>query len=374
MIDLTKIIEGIEDLAYNLLIWILLIPKTLAKIVFHPAWAPGYVSEKLKEDAGGKFDDYLSPVLLILLCSLIPFIYSYVTLVPDVVLAGPTQTETNKDVTFTATVNFISKTNQANYEWGEWVGDNYTSYGSWDSDQMTDYFTYNWDTPGWKTIDVTATNNQGEYYENQYDVYVIDPSLPASQQASTSNAAPAAGRETKNWQSALEGMPGFLAALGFLSIPLLFTLAIEAFRGNPLTGTSLMRTFYVQCYYLSPFALACWALILGQKYFITPSEIPLTILAAVVVLILLLQLIRNEVLLIAAERRLRRGRALWIVLGCLTVIIVLAVTIIVLIGNAEAFRQFLEWFYVVFVVVLFLTGTWRSFFRKRPQEDAGKTK
>src|SRR5271169_3779062 len=103
MIDLTKIIEGIEDLAYNLLIWILLIPKTLAKIVFHPAWAPGYVSEKLKEDAGGKFDDYLSPVLLILLCSLIPFVYSYITPVPDAVLTGPTQTEINKEVTFTAT-------------------------------------------------------------------------------------------------------------------------------------------------------------------------------------------------------------------------------------------------------------------------------
>jgi len=374
MIDLTKIIEGIEDLAYNLLLWILLIPKTLAKIVFHPAWAPGYVSEKLKQDARGRFDDYLSPVLLILLCSLIPFVYSYVTPVPDVVLTGPTQTEINKDVTFTATVNFISKTNQANYEWGEWAGDNYTSYGSWDSDQTTDYFTYNWNTPGWKTIDVTATNDQGEYYENQYDVYVIDPSLPAPQQGASSAAVPAASREAKNWQSALEGTPGFLAALGFLSIPLLFTLAIEAFRGNPLTGTSLMRSFYVQCYYLSPFALASWALILGQRYFITPNEIPLTVLAAVVVLVLLFQLVRNEALLIAAERRVRRGLAFGIVIACLLGIIGVGLAIVALIGNAEAFRHFLEWFYVVFVVVLFLTGTWRGLFRRRPGGDLPKTK
>ncbi len=373
MIDLTQVIESIEGLAYDILMWVLLIPKTLAKIIFHPAWVPGYVSEKFKDGVKGKFDDYLSPILLILLCSLIPFVYSYVTPQPNVTLSGPAQAQINQDATFTATANFISKADQYNYEWGEWIDNKYTSYGNWDSNQSTDYFAYNWNTPGWKTIDVTATDHQGEYYENQYDVYVVDPSVPLSEQGAPISAAPAAGRVTQNWQSALEGMPGFLAALAFLSIPLLFALAIEAFRGNPLTPASLMRSFYTQCYFLSPLALASWLLILGQKYFITPSELPLTIFAAIVVLVLLLQFFKSEILLIAAERRLHRRQAFWVFVGCFALILIVAVSIFFLMGNAEVFRQFLGWFYVAFVIILFLSGIWRSLFRKRPQKDEAKT-
>jgi len=369
MIDLTKIIEGIEALAYALLMWILLIPKTLAKIVFHPAWAPGYVSEQLKEDARSRFDDYLSPILLILLCSLIPFVYAYTTPRPAVAISGPMQAEINKGVDFTATANFISRDGQYTYEWGHWDGATYTMDGTWDSSQTTDFLTFTWSTPGWKTIAVTASNDKGESYYYEYDIFVVDPSQPASAQGTTINTASPKSGEAKSWQSALEGMPGFLAALAFLSIPLLFSLAIEAFRGNPLTSSSLMRSFYVQCYFLSPFALAVWSFILGVEYFITPSEWLLYIFAAAVVLVMLLQLIRNEVLLIAAERRIHRGLAFWIILACLLVITLVALTIFFLSGNAEALRQSLGWFYIVFVIGLFLTGVWNGLFRRRPTKD-----
>ena len=374
MLDLTKVIEGIEALAYDMLMWILLVPKTLAKIVFHPAWAPGYVAEQLKSDARARFDDFISPVILILLSTLLPFAYSYATSAPDVEITGSAQSNISQDVTFTATANFISKDGQYTYDWGEWDGDTYNSYGTWDSNQTTDYISTNWDKPGWETVAVTASNDKGESYYNEYNIYIVDPNQPASTQATIVNEAAPANREPKTWRSVLEGTPGFLAALAFLSIPLLFALAIEAFRGNPLTTSSLMQSFYVQCYYLSPFALASWSLILGVKYFVTPSEFPLTALAGLVVLVLLLQLIRNETLLVAAERSLRRGPAFWVVLGCLALILIVAGMVLLLMGDAEAFRQFLGWFYVAFVVALFLTGFWYRIFRRSAQGHLEKTK
>jgi hypothetical protein len=367
MIDLTKIIEGVEDLAYNILIWVLLIPKTLAKIVFHPAWVPGYVAVQLKDDVEKRFDDYISPVILIILSTLLPFAYAYITPLPNVTLSGPTQAEINKDVEFTAATDFISKAGQFTYTWS---GTD-TTAASWDSDQPTDYATYNWDKAGWKTITVTAQNGQNESYQDQFDVLVVDPNQPGGQGV-TANSAPPKGGEQKSLQSVLEGSVGILAAIGFLSIPLLFALAIEAFRGNPLTNTSLMRSFYTQCYYLSPIALAAWSFMLGVNYFITPNQWWLTLLTMLVVLIMLWWLVRNEMLLIAAERRLHRGRAFWIVLGCLFLIASIGVVVALLTSSAEALRQFLDWFYIVFVAGLLLTGIWHRFFRKRSQPDVDK--
>ena len=48
-------------------------------------------------------------------------------------------------------------------------------------------------------------------------------------------------------------------ALIFLSLPMLFAIATEAFRGYPLMRSTLMRSFYIQCYYFSPFILVMWS-------------------------------------------------------------------------------------------------------------------
>jgi hypothetical protein len=40
MNNLTEIIEGVEKFAYEVLTWILLIPKTLINIILNPSWVP----------------------------------------------------------------------------------------------------------------------------------------------------------------------------------------------------------------------------------------------------------------------------------------------------------------------------------------------
>jgi len=117
MTDLTRILESIEQLAYDVLIWILLAPKTLLKIVLDPVWVSSYVNEEMSTKNDTRFDGYLSPVILIILTSLIPFAYAYLTPIPDVAINGPTQAKVNEEVEFYASIDFIAETGRYKYIW-----------------------------------------------------------------------------------------------------------------------------------------------------------------------------------------------------------------------------------------------------------------
>lgn len=73
MVNLIDILESIEQFAYKVLIWILVAPKTLAKIIMEPGWVPTYISKELREKEQNRFDEYFSPVFLILLASVLEF-------------------------------------------------------------------------------------------------------------------------------------------------------------------------------------------------------------------------------------------------------------------------------------------------------------
>jgi hypothetical protein len=62
--------EKFENLIYKVLVWIVLIPKTLLQIMLHPDWAPGYIKQEL-EEGGSKFDEYFSPIVLLLVAVLL---------------------------------------------------------------------------------------------------------------------------------------------------------------------------------------------------------------------------------------------------------------------------------------------------------------
>ncbi len=70
----TDFLYEIEILAYKILLWILLLPKTLLKLIFEPNWAPGYIKKELNSESKAAFDSYMSPVVLFLLVTLIPAI------------------------------------------------------------------------------------------------------------------------------------------------------------------------------------------------------------------------------------------------------------------------------------------------------------
>ncbi|NNL79088.1 MAG: hypothetical protein HKO67_01245 [Flavobacteriaceae bacterium] len=70
--NILNILKGLENLAVELLLWIVYIPKTLYRIVKDPFWVRTYVNDELDKDE--KFTEYMSPVLLYLGTSVILYI------------------------------------------------------------------------------------------------------------------------------------------------------------------------------------------------------------------------------------------------------------------------------------------------------------
>ena len=70
--NVINIIKGIEQLAVELLLWIIYVPKTIYKIIKDPDWVPGYIKGELEEK--DKFKGYMSPILLFLAVSVLLYV------------------------------------------------------------------------------------------------------------------------------------------------------------------------------------------------------------------------------------------------------------------------------------------------------------
>jgi len=70
--DFAKLFQSIEDAVYEVMVWILLLPKTLLRSMFQPKWAIKYVHNEWEKKPDERFDEYLSPVLLWLMVAVLP--------------------------------------------------------------------------------------------------------------------------------------------------------------------------------------------------------------------------------------------------------------------------------------------------------------
>ncbi len=70
--NIVSILEGIEKLVVDFVMWILLIPRTLRMILENPGDVPEFVERELSKSTE-RFDGYISPVLLFLVCSAVMF-------------------------------------------------------------------------------------------------------------------------------------------------------------------------------------------------------------------------------------------------------------------------------------------------------------
>ena len=55
MDEMKSLLDGFEKLVYDILVWMILVPKTLAKIISNPSWVPGYVADELAEKEPARF-------------------------------------------------------------------------------------------------------------------------------------------------------------------------------------------------------------------------------------------------------------------------------------------------------------------------------
>src|SRR5258708_274790 len=66
------ILKSIEQAVYEIALWVILIPKTIFKILFHPTKIQEYIHTELQKDEKNQFADNMSPVVLWLLLVVIP--------------------------------------------------------------------------------------------------------------------------------------------------------------------------------------------------------------------------------------------------------------------------------------------------------------
>ncbi|MBI3169032.1 MAG: hypothetical protein HYZ22_11170 [Chloroflexi bacterium] len=70
--DILKLIQSLQDLMYELVVWALLLPKTLLRAIFRPDLIVAYVNREWKKPPEEQFDDYLPPVVFFIITAVLP--------------------------------------------------------------------------------------------------------------------------------------------------------------------------------------------------------------------------------------------------------------------------------------------------------------
>lgn len=70
--DFLKLIQSLQDLIFEMVVWALLIPKTIFRAIFRPAWMVTYVNQEFEKPADEQFDEYMPPGLFFLAMAVIP--------------------------------------------------------------------------------------------------------------------------------------------------------------------------------------------------------------------------------------------------------------------------------------------------------------
>lgn len=322
MSDVVGFLEGIEKLAYKILVWIILIPKTLWRIIFNPDWVPAYVNVELKKEKSA-FDEYISPIILLLVVALIPTLIIFILPDFNLSISSPAEAEptTERILRFDAEATFVSGSNKMRdqYTWyvevidtdptGSLVYDEYgyltyreiyretyseltntttiihadrpeqtevsyrqeNTYLTRNENSSKDEFYYPFETPGSYFVNVEVvrfdTNRQDvsvEGYGGTTYMYVFVPADGAGS-ISITNYAPKV--QSLEWSDVFSDRNTIFLALALLTPPLLFAFAVRVLTREKVSENSLKENFYVQCYYFSPLSLTFWATFYGFYFY-----------------------------------------------------------------------------------------------------------
>ena len=374
MKDISAFLEGFEKLAYQLLTWFIMIPKTLAKIISDPGWVPGYVRKELDDKETARFDDYFSPIILFLLVTLVPVAILNTFALPGVSIEGPLQGNVGKTYTFTANADFIRVNNETvTFEWysvekNEQGGEDmerqlppntYPAYG----DEASDTIDVTWSSPEADEIIVVAKNNVGEVYTYTHPITIFEEDARTDSTPQDLEGRTKSGTNIGDLAGTLKGEGSLLAGLFLLSFPLAFTLLTGGMRQGGISGAALKQAFYMQCYYFSPLFLVLFLFVIVSIYFAVPSFILHTVmllLAFVIVLGMLVWFVGAETQFVIQERKVRSPfNALLRVIGIIVLIVLAVILVVMVIADEDILRDAFWGIYLFFVLATFIFGGWR---------------
>ncbi len=71
--DFVNILHSFEDALYEVVMWVILLPKTLVRVLARPGWIQPYVSAEWEKKPEKRFQGYLSPMLFWFLLGILPY-------------------------------------------------------------------------------------------------------------------------------------------------------------------------------------------------------------------------------------------------------------------------------------------------------------
>jgi len=373
MKSIFTILQDIEKLIYKVLMWVILIPKTLVAITLQPTGMARYVKKEL-EEGESHFDEYMSPVILLLVVALIPAVAAlYILPTFGTTITSPaTDNQTTDRYLFFESQTDLKSTREGiehRHTW--WVVKNNADgngfdeiylephnavdeKGIVDDNTVRDNFRFNFEEGGvyYVNVDVEsvdpalASRPALETYHSSIKIIVPvkldepvslpDPSTDtrafeadtSSSGARTSSAASSSSAENRSidsLSSQIQKETTIFLALALMIPPLLFALAVKLFRGESIGENNLKENFYVQCYYFSPPSIAIWATYYARYFFTSDAYFYTTENATLQILLLplllaILWFFRTEVKEIEFERKINTTRAMIIVIACLAVL------------------------------------------------------
>lgn len=350
MTNLSNILEALEKLVYDIILSILLVPKTLVRIIFEPSWVSGYVTQQLKQEDEKRFNEYVSPILFMILIALLPTTYINVVRWPEVVIRGPAEGIVNQEIRFTAEANLISLTPPYEYEW-------YTDDGgtkTHQSDLLIDEQAFVWETSGKKLILLNVTNSKGETQKSySLHVQIRETGENVSNTLISSKELKPELSESLFF-SALQAPSTIMRMFYLLGLPILLTLATEINRRHALSRTSLKKAFFIHCYLVSPFYLALWTASIGIDFYALESEWYFTYFVAGGALLMFFWLTVAETGFLGKERGINKWKALAVVLFCIFTIPTALFTLDFGSIHPEIFRLSLWGLFIILVMGIFL--------------------
>jgi len=74
-----KILQALEDFIFEIMVWIMLLPKTLAQVIFAPVKSIEYVNSEWNKKSEDRFDEFLSPIFFWIIVAVLPLTYTLLT-------------------------------------------------------------------------------------------------------------------------------------------------------------------------------------------------------------------------------------------------------------------------------------------------------
>jgi nitrate reductase NapE component len=356
------LLQDIEKLIFKILMWVLLLPKTIVQITINPGWAPGYVKGEFEQKDSAPFDEHMSPVILLLVVALIPalafsFLPTFGTSLSSSAEEKPT---TDRFLSFTSQTDFISASRELDFAHLWWVervnadGSYEEIYGEehlpedetsylevMDRNTVRDRFLYTFSEPGTYYVNVLAgnvdrRNDDFRIVEEYFSYLTVTVPVRLDEQVAilntnTRSATPSQAQSIDSFSAQVQKEKTIFLALALMLPPLLFAFASRVLR-DEISENTLKEDFYIQCYYFAPPSLAIWATFYAlyfftrDAYFHADESIALQVLL-IPPLLAVLWFFRAEVKVISHARNISRLAASLIVLACLAVLVAAAYAI-----------------------------------------------